>query len=212
MTFPWAFIMGFSVASMPGPILALVTAETLRRGAGAGLLILTAPPLIDACVMLPLALMLHASLLSGRGAVVLGMVGCLLLFWLGLQSIRSGRTEVDIESNSGSGWSWSRKELPSFLKGVLTHLANPYPYIYWVTVGVSFIRRGLEGGGVWGAAVFPLGFWVGASAFNLVIVFLAVRGRRMLPPRWEPFIHWFSGLLLMGSGLFLAVMVWREFV
>ncbi len=222
VTFPIAFAIGFSVASIPGPTIILIATETLRRGPKAGLLTMTAPLLMDALVMVPLGLFLQASLFSGRGSVVLGLVGAALLVWLGLQSIRAGARKLQV---SGSGFREhitpnskletlrsSNQEMPSFLKGVLTHLTSPYPYLYWGTAGSSFIRQGFENGGVWGAATFPLGFWLGASAFTLVVIYLVARGKRMLPPRLEPYLHYLTGALLMGSGIYLAVSVWQGFL
>jgi len=194
------------MASLPGPILVLIASETLRKGAVAGCLVMTAPLFVDALVMLPLALLLQAALVPGKSWVLLGSTGALLLFWLGMQSLRLdlGQPERDAKR----GWNLGRSELPSFLKGVLTHLTNPYPYIYWGTVGVIFVRQGLERGGVPGALLFPLGFWLGAGTLNLLVVFVATRGRRLLPPRWEPYLHRFSGLLLMGCALWLGFKTW----
>jgi len=211
MNFPLAIAMGFAVASLPGPILVLITTETLRKGPRAGMLTMTAPLIIDALVMLPLALFLQASLVSGRGVIGLGLVGACLLVWLGFLSMRVNTGVLNPGSDYAAGWSWRRSELPSFLKGVLTHLSNPYPYIYWATIGVIFIRQGFETHGIPGALLFPAGFWLGAGTLNLLVVYLAGRGRRMLPPRLEPYLHRISGVLLMGSGVFVALRTWWTF-
>jgi len=199
--------MGFSVASLPGPMIVLVASETLRRGLGAGLIIMTAPLLVDALVILPLVLMIQASLIPGRDWVPLGFVGAALLVWLGLQSMR-GRTQ-EPRSNDKPGWSLRRREMPSFLKGVLTHCTNPYPYIFWGTVGVVFVRQGIEQGGVSGGVVFPLGFWLGAGTLNLLVVTVSARGREMLPPQWEPHLHRILGILLIGSAILVGFKAWR---
>ncbi len=211
MSFPLAFAIGFAVASLPGPILVLITTETLRKGPRAGVLAMIAPQIIDATVMLPLALLLQASLVTGKGVIGLGLMGGCLLVWLGFQSVRVSTAILDPVSNSGNSWSWKRRELPSFLKGVVTHLTNPYPDIYWGTVGVIFIRQGFEENGPAGALLFPLGFWFGAGTLNLLLVYLVARGRRMLPPHLEPYFHRFSGVLLMGSGVFVALRTWWTF-
>ena len=96
-----------------------------------------------------------------------------------------------------------------FLKGLLTHLTSPYPYLYWATVGASFIRQGFASGGIAGAAVFPLGFWTGAITFTLIVICLVARGKKLLPSRLEPYLHHLSGALLIGSGIYLAVNVWQ---
>ena len=211
MNFPLAIAMGFAVASLPGPILVLITTETLRKGPRAGVLTMTAPLIIDAVVILPLALLLQASLVTGQGVIGLGLVGACLLVWLGFQSMRVNTGVLNPGSDYAAGWSWRRSELPSFLKGVLTHLSNPYPYIYWATIGVIFIRQGFEKHGIPGALLFPMGFWLGAGTLNLLVVYLAGRGRRMLPPRLEPYLHRISGVLLMGSGVFVALRTWWTF-
>lgn len=207
MTYPLAFAIGFSVASIPGPMIILITTETLRKGAKSGLTIMTAPILLDALIMLPLGLLLQASLFTGSAALILGLIGAALLFWLGLQSMRVGVAKIPLAVDPGS--SANDKEMAPFLKGVLTHLTSPYPYLYWGTVGSSFIRQGYENGGVWTAAGFPIGFWLGASAFTLLVIYVVTHGKRMLPERVEPHLHRFSGVLLIGSGIFLAVKVWQ---
>lgn len=219
MTLSLAFAIGFSVASIPGPTIILITTETLRKGPKAGLATMTAPVLMDALLMLPLGLLLRASLFSGSGRLFLGLLGAALLFWLGFQSIQAGAhkfrvsgyrfRELKTPNSKLQTPAVDNKEFPSFLKGVLTHLTSPYPYLYWGTVGSSFIRQGFESGGAWAAAKFPIGFWLGASTFTLLVIFVVARGKKILPPRLEPHLHRFSGVLLIGSGIFLAARVWQ---
>ena len=208
MTFPLAFATGFSVASIPGPIMFLIATETLRKGAWAGVLILFAPLLIDAVVMVPLALLLQAALVSGKGAVVLAVVGGGFLVWLGVQSMRVGSGELPVPSQRESETRRQPREIPSFAKGVLTHLTNPYPYLFWGMAGANFILKGFEENGLWGALLFPVGFWFGAGLFNVVIVYVVARGKQLLPQRFEHHLHRFSGLLLIGIGLFVAIRPW----
>ena len=219
MTFPVAFAIGFSVASIPGPTIMLIATETLRKGARAGILTMTAPLLMDAFVMLPLGLLLQASLFSGRGSVALGLLGGAFLAWMGLQSMRAGSKkfrvsgfpfrELQTQDSKLENPVDSNQELPSFVKGILTHLTSPFPYLYLGSVGSSFIQQGFDRGGPYGAAIFPLGFWLGASAFTLLVIYLLARGKRLLSPRMEPYLHYLSGVLLIASGFYLAVRVWR---
>ena len=211
MTFSFAFAIGFSVASIPGPTIILIATETLSRGAIAGLLTMIAPTLTDAAVMLPLGLFLQVSL-SGKGVFALALVGAGLLAWMGLQSIEAGSKKSDVGFNTPHASAGGKKEFPSFVKGVLTHSTSPYPYLYWGTVGSSFVREGFERGGAWGAAIFPLGFWTGTTTFTLLAIYLLTRGKKLLPSHLEPYLHHLSGALLIGSGIFLLVRVWRSSV
>lgn len=209
MTFPLAFAIGFSVASIPGPMIVLIGTETLRKGARAGLVTMTAPLLLDGLMMLPLGLLLQASLFSGKGVVVLGLAGAAFLAWLGIQSLSARASEALKLKGQNAAPTAREREVSSFLKALLTHLTSPYPYLYWGTAGSSFVRQGYEAGGVPGAALFPLGFWAGASAFTLLVIYLITRGRKMLPERFEPHLHRVSGILLIASGVLLAVKVWQ---
>ena len=199
-----AYAMGFSVASMPGPILALITTETLRRGAWPGAQTALAPMCVDACVMLPLVMVLQSSIPSGAGALVIGLAGGAFLFWLGLQSFRAG------PAPAAPGGRRASRRLPPFLKSVLTQLMNPYAYIFWGTVGFAFVREGFETRGLQGAVSFPAGFWLGAGTMNFLVVYLVSRGRRFLPARAEPWVHVFSGILLIAAGAFLVWAVYRD--
>ena len=181
-----------------------------------------APLVLDALLMLPLGLILQASLFAGKGAMLLGLGGAAFLLWLGAQSMRAGirgkdeegRMKAEKENSSfiphpSSFRAPRSREMPPFSKGLLTHLTSPYPYLYWATVGASFIRQGFASGGVGGAAVFPFGFWLGACGFTLIIIYLVARGKKLLPSRLQPYLHHFSGALLIASGIYLAVSVWQ---
>jgi len=207
VTFPLAFAIGFSVASIPGPTIILVATETLRKGAKSGLATMAAPILLDAVIMLPLGLVLQSSIFSGKGALFLGFVGAAFLVWLGTQSIQAGANKFRVSELQSPAD--GNQETPSFVKGVLTHLTSPYPYLYWGTAGSTFVRQGFQSGGVWAAALFPLGFWLGAGVFTLIVIYLVAHTKRLLPPRLEPHLHRLSGVLLIGSGIFLAVRLWQ---
>ena len=70
--------------------------------------------------------------------------------------------------------------------------------------------RDFEAQGVKGALSFPAGFWLGAGTMNFLVVYLVSRGRRFLPARMEPYVHVFSGVLLIGAGAFLVWTVFRD--
>jgi threonine/homoserine/homoserine lactone efflux protein len=212
VTFSLAFALGFSVASIPGPTIILTATETLRKGATAGLLTMLAPLFIDAAVMLPLGLFLQISI-SRLGAFALAIVGAAFLSWMGLQSLalgfRKGGMGIGELISSASR---QKREVPSFVKGIVTHLTSPFPYLYWGTVGSTFVREGLERNGAWGGALFPLGFWTGTTTFTLLVIYLLARSKRFVPPHLEPYLHQLSGALLILSGIFLLIKVWRGFL
>ncbi len=208
MNFPVAFAIGFSIASIPGPTIILIATETLKAGARAGLAAMTAPVLIDATVMVPLGWLLQA-FVSTEVAKTLGLAGGCFLAWLGFKSIRAGAKSPGLGSAAETIAKVNRPA-SSFAKAAITHLTSPYPYLYWGTVGGSYIRQGLAKGGVWEGAVFPLGFWLGAATFTTLVIYAIARGRRLLSPRMQPLMHRLSGALLIVAGVGLIYRVWHE--
>ena len=208
MNFSSSFLLGFAVASIPGPTGILIATETLRHGARAGFLTMIAPLLLDIFVMLPLGLFLQTSPMTGNGAVALGLAGAAFLFWLGVQSIRAGIEHVQTIRTTGAPRA-KKKEPPPFMKGFVTHVASPYPYVFWSTVGGVFVLQGYARNGIAGAALFPTGFWSGTTSFTFLLIYLVAHGKRLLPARWEPYLHHLSGMLLIGSAIYLATRVWH---
>jgi threonine/homoserine/homoserine lactone efflux protein len=209
VTFSFAFMIGVSVASIPGPAAVLIATQTLRHGARAGLVTMLAPLALDVFVMMPLGLFLQTSVFTGGGAVVLGLAGAIFLSWLGVQSIRAGIRHVNTIRISGGAPAGGKREMTPFIKGLLTQLGSPYPYIYWSTVGGSFILQGYTEGGIAGAALFPIGFWTGTTSFTFLLIYLVARGKRLLPARAEPYFHHVSGALLIASAVYLAAGIWH---
>ncbi len=210
MTFPLAFVIGFSVASIPGPTIILIASETLRKGAGAGLSVMTAPLLLDALLMLPLGLFFQALLPVESGRAGLMIIGGGLLVWFGLQSIRTAANKRSTTIEPSPSAQRQEQETRPFFKGILVHLTSPYPYLYWGTVGAPLVRQGFEAGGFWTAAIFPLGFWVGTTSFTLVVIALLARGKKLLSPPWQLFFHRALGALLIATGVFLMMKGWQD--
>jgi threonine/homoserine/homoserine lactone efflux protein len=211
VNFSGAFFLGLLLASIPGPTSILIATETLRHGAKAGFLTMLAPLLLDMFVMLPLGLLLQAWLsdaANGIGAIALGMTGAIFLFWLGIQSIRAGIAHVQTIRTTGAP-PIAKKDLPPFMKGFITHVASPYPYVWWATAGGAFVLQGYARAGIAGAALFPAGFWSGTTSFTFLLIYLVAHGKRLMPARWEPYLHHVSGVLLIGSAIYLAVRVWH---
>jgi threonine/homoserine/homoserine lactone efflux protein len=207
VNFSAAFFLGLLVASIPGPTGILIATETLRHGARAGFLTMLAPLLLDIFVMLPLGLFLQTAL-TGIGAVLLGLAGAAFLFWLGVLSIRAGIEHVQTIRTTGAP-PIAKRDLPPFMKGFITHVASPYPYVWWSTAGGAFVLQGYARGGIAGATVFPAGFWSGTTTFTVFLIYLVAHGKRLMPARWEPYLHHISGVLLMGSAIYLAARVWH---
>jgi threonine/homoserine/homoserine lactone efflux protein len=125
-----------------------------------------------------------------------------------VQSIRAGVEHVQTIRMTGAPRAKKNEPAP-FMKGFITHVASPYPYVFWGTAGGAFVLQGYARGGIAGAATFPTGFWTGTTCFTFLLIYLVTHGKRLLPARWEPYLHHASGILLIGAAIYLAVRVWH---
>src|SRR4030067_1059731 len=124
--------LGITAGLSPGPLMALVISETVKRGRIQGIKVSLAPLFTD----IPLILLIIFVLKQIRNMeFLLGIIstaGSLFLFYLGYKDFKSDNVKLqigDMESNS-------------FKKGLLTNFLNPHPYVFWLFVGVPFMIKG----------------------------------------------------------------------
>ena len=128
-----SFLVALSGALMPGPLLTITVGEATRRGFWAGPLIILGHGLLELTLVL--------LLLAGLGTVLnrplvlgtVGLVGGLILVWMGLGLLRASRTsQLKFEADSDTGMHpvWS---------GIVMSLANPYWLLWWLTIGLGYV-------------------------------------------------------------------------
>ena len=131
----------------PGPLQALLVAETLRGGPRTGLTVAVVPTLTD-IPLVPIA-GLAALRLSGWVLQGLGLAGAAVLLYLGLSTIRG---------SDGAGPARTEDVRSPLRRAVAVNLLNPHPYAFWLTVGGPIMGSARTPGEL---AAFPLGFFLG---------------------------------------------------
>ena len=84
-----SFLISLSGALMPGPLFTLSVRETLRRGFWVGPLLATGHALIEAVLVVGLALGLSEFLGEGKGTAAIAMLGGTFLMWMGYEMLRT---------------------------------------------------------------------------------------------------------------------------
>jgi threonine/homoserine/homoserine lactone efflux protein len=93
----------------------------------------------------------------------------------------------------------------SWLKGILTNLLNPHPWLFWLTVGTATLAIAIAQG--WPTAVaFLSGFYLLLVGSKVVVVQLAARSRDLLAGRPYRVVMRVLALLLT----FFALLLFRE--
>jgi len=201
----WAYLslglsMGLNAGISPGPLLALVVTASLRSGMAGGLAVALAPLVTDLPIV-TLSVWLVGSL-PPEAARWVGTLGGLVIIWMGIEAIRSGRRAVLPRGDKLQGE--PRREL---LRGVAANFLNPHPYLFWATVGGPTLVSGWRESPLH-ALAFVLAFYALLVGSKALIAWVISRQAGSLSPRWYRRVVQGSGLLLLGMGIWFAARAW----
>jgi threonine/homoserine/homoserine lactone efflux protein len=182
--------LGLSAGLSPGPLLALVLREAVRKGARAGMLAATAPLFSDSGVV---ALAWWAGgALPDTALGALQLLGGLYLLRLGYAGLRS--------SPGAPGETAPAAE--SLRAAVVMNLTNPHMYLFWFLVGAPLLQR-LGAAAGW----FLLGFYLTIVGSKAVLAWLAARLHRGTA---QHALVRLGDLALLGLGLYLIAAAWTS--
>ena len=160
--------------------------------------------------------MLFRSTVAGQYSWVIAASGGIVLVIFGIITILGSRT-MSLSGTTGSLKEVTPGERPAggrgidkiFLSGILTSIANPYFWVWWLSIGSAMVVAGLEGGLVLGAA-FLVGHWVADISWYTVVSVTIHRGRTVLSDSWYHAIIAVCGAFLVIFGLwFFSVAISR---
>jgi len=171
-----AFVVGLSGALMPGPLLAVTLDESARRGARAGPLLILGHMILEGALVAGLAFGLAAVLAHRVVIGSIGVVGGVVMGWMGVGMLRSvGTLSLDAASAAPS-------RLHPVAAGIVVSLSNPYWTLWWVTIGAGYVVMGLRFG-LPGILAFFAGHILADFAWYSLVSLSVARGRRFLTNR-----------------------------
>ena len=195
--------LGLSCGLAPGPLLALVVAQTLRHGPREGCKIALTPLVTDAPIIV-VALVLAAKLAELRPLLgIVSLAGGAFVLYLAWDSLRPARVDPEAPAEPPRSW----------FKGILTNLLSPHPWLFWLTVGAAILAKAIDQS--WLVAVaFLFGFYLLLVGSKVMVALMAGRSRDLLAGR--PYrvvmrvlavLLGFFALLLFREGLRLLAVV-----
>lgn len=189
-------LFGLSAGLAPGPLLALVLAQTIRHGPGHGIRIALAPLITDAPIVAGSLLLVGLVAASDALLVVVSLVGTgfvAYLAWDTWHAQAPDRGAVDAAPRS-----WTRGATVNFL--------SPHPYLFWLTVGGPTLLAAASSGGAPAALAFLGGFYGCLLGSKVGIAVAASRARGFLGGSGY---RWTMRLLAMMLAVF-AIGLLRE--
>ena len=127
-----AFIFGLTAGFKPGPLGIVVIQQTLEHGLKSGIKASLAPIITDGPIIFAALVVLtqfkDITLFIG----LLSLIGGLYLLWLSIKILRV--KEINITKSLGSP--------KSLVTAIKVNLLSPNPYLFWFTVGGTYIALG----------------------------------------------------------------------
>jgi threonine/homoserine/homoserine lactone efflux protein len=214
--FSLSFLVALTGAMAPGPLLTytiIKSAQSQGRGYLMGAWIIAGHALLEMVIIL--ALLLGFSFVLKNQAVVkgIGLFGGIILVWFGVSIILDIiRRRIPTAFLDKAGEPPSTRESATagvvenpVVGGVLISMANPYWWIWWVTIGLAFILEFNISFDNWpGLLAFFLGHEAGDLLWYLIVSTLAFFGLRHLNRKVYYSILVLCGLFMIGFGLYLG--------
>jgi threonine/homoserine/homoserine lactone efflux protein len=165
-------LLGLSAGLSPGPMLALVLAQTLRHGPREGCKIALTPLVTDPPIIL-VTLALATKLAQLRPLLgIFSIVGGAFILFLAWESFRPVRQGAEAPAESPRSW----------FKGIVTNLLNPHPWLFWLTAGAAILAKAMAQSWMV-AAAFLFGFYLLLVGSKVGVALLAGRSRNLLAGR-----------------------------
>ena len=188
--FVTSFLVAFSGAMMPGPLLTITISESARRGAAAGPLIIAGHALLELILVMALLLGLAPFLLKKYVFITISLAGAVVLIWMAFSMMRAlpGLSLQSSDDKTGKN--------NLMITGILMSLVNPYWTIWWVSIGLAYIMHSLQFG-KWGVFFFFTGHIMADFIWYALISMAVWKGKSFLSDRTYRY-------LIAGCAVFLV--------
>jgi threonine/homoserine/homoserine lactone efflux protein len=187
------FLIGLTGALAPGPTLVATINASLAGDWTTGLKISLGHIVVETIIFLLIVLGLataarpYTAVIAGIGGIALVIFGIMTL-----AGSRSASLAAAVPTGAVAN---------PYMAGLLTSAANPYFWIWWLSVGSAMVIAGLEGGLVL-AGVFMIGHWCADTGWYTFVSTGVSRGRTILSDRTYHRVMAACGVFLVLFGLY----------
>lgn len=188
--------LGLALAGAPGPVQAVLMAESLRGGAARGFRAMAGANGTFAALLLCLALGLSLAPPSGPVLRIMKVAGGALLVWLALDGLKSGH---HVEATT------ERRTLPPAARGALAVLLNPGGWLFLGAVASPLFASAARSDGRVSAVLVALALVAGIAVGDGAVVVLGGVGVRRAGEGVALWIRRALAGLLAGLGVWLVV-------
>lgn len=192
---------------MPGPLLAITISEAARRGFWAGPKLILGHGILELALIAALAAGLSKFMENDLVPAIVGLVGGTILLGMGFMIVRRGQQKVTIPTAPSPERGRDRMLVPY---GVLGSISNPYWFIWWITLGTTYLLWSLNLG-LAGVASFFSGHILADLTWYALVAFIVATGRKVISNTVYRGLLIVCGLALLSLGGFFITSAVRFF-
>jgi len=194
-----AFLIGFSGAMVPGPVLVYAISSSSKRGFWAGPLLVLGHGILEGLLLILLVLGFAKFLSHDLFSGIVALAGAVVLTIMGIGMIREARTaSLNFETDPAVS---SLHPVPA---GILTSISNPYWIIWWATIGLNFVSLSRAYGNL-GILTFFSGHLLSDLSWYSLVSALVTFGRKLISDPIYRVILVFCALSLIGFGAYFGL-------
>jgi threonine/homoserine/homoserine lactone efflux protein len=213
--FGLSFLTALTGALSPGPLLTYTIMQSLKdkkSGHLMGFKIIAGHAILESVILIAIMLGFSAFLSNALFRRAISLAGCAFLVISGISifiAAKKGRISADF-INPGETEPKSpaeRTKLPHpVLGGIVVSMSNPYWWIWWATIGSTFLVTYNISISSWDRMlVFFIGYEAGDLIWYVPVSFLTHLGRRIISTSVYIKVIVACGIFMVGFGLFLGI-------
>ncbi|NMB85043.1 MAG: LysE type translocator [Methanosaeta sp. PtaB.Bin018] len=191
-----SFTIGLTGALAPGPTLVATINSSLECGWTAGPKVAAGHALVEAAIF---------SLIVCGLALAMQQYSRFVCLLGGLALIAFGVLTMNASRNARISSQEDRAATNPYLAGMLTSVANPYFWIWWLSVGSALVIDGLRGGMMM-AGLFMIGHWGADFGWYMLVSLSMSKGRDILSQANYRRILALCGGFLVSFGIYYLVL------
>jgi threonine/homoserine/homoserine lactone efflux protein len=196
-----SFAVGLSGAIVPGPMLTVTISDSLEKGFKTGPLVVLGHIIAEIVLMIVILVGLDWLLGSKIASFIIGTVGGAVLLFMGYNL--TGYSKNMPKFSSGL----NIQNHASILNGLITSFSNPYFFLWWATIGIAFMYKGIEIAGILGLMGFLIGHWSADLSWYSLISFFSSKGSKIMQENTYKNVMKICGVFLIILGIYFIISV-----
>jgi threonine/homoserine/homoserine lactone efflux protein len=175
-----SLMVAFTGALMPGPMLTLVITSVAQKGFKTAVFIVIGHSVLELLIVTSFYFGVLKYLDNAMAVKIISVAGGAFLIYMAVSiivSVARKKIKLDLDSKKITQNLGTKDALVITGKGILISLANPYWYVWWMTIGAAFMVKSVQHS-FGGVASFYTGHILADFIWYLFVGFLISTGRR----------------------------------